>query len=127
MDSFLNKQPQKFVSRIDQRDYDVAISKLSYEIQHRKKEFLSLCTKHDPKYTSRIESSKFAEILNQFTIYPNEYEKKLIIYKNSIEDKYIDYISIAESRRTNEEPHQDIFLQHLNDERFKNYYKKKII
>jgi hypothetical protein len=125
MDSFLNKNPQKFVSRIDQRDYDVAISKLSYEIQHRKKEFLSLCTKHDPKYTSRIESSKFAEILDKFTVYPNEYEKKLIIYKSSIEDKYIDYISIAESRRTNEEPHQDIFLQHLNEERFKNYYQKK--
>ena len=125
MDSFLNTKPQKFVSRLDQRDYDVAISKLSYEIQHRKKEFLSLCTKHDPKYTSRILSSDFAAILNKFTVYPNEYEKKLIIYKSSIEEKYIDYISIAESRRTNEEPHQDIFLQHLNDERFKNYYQKK--
>ena len=32
MDSFLNTKPQKFISRIDQRDYDVAISKLSYEI-----------------------------------------------------------------------------------------------
>ena len=125
MDSFLNTKPQKFISRIDQRDYDVAISKLSYEIQHRKKEFLSLCTKHDTKYTSRIESSIFADILNKFTVYPNEYEKKLIIYKSTIEDKYIDYISIAESRRTNEEPHQDIFLQHLNDERFKKYYQKK--
>ena len=117
--------PQKFISRIDQRDYDVAISKLSYEIQHRKKEFLSLCAKHDPNYTSRVDTSDFSKILNKFTVYPNEYEKKLIIYKSAIDDKYIDYLSIADSPRTNEEPYQDLFLQHLNDERFKNYYRQK--
>ena len=127
MSSFLNPKPQKFVSRIDQRDYDVAISKLSYEIQLRKKEFIALCAKEDPNYTSRVDSIKFSEILNKFTVYPNEYEKKLIIYKSSIDDKYIDYLSIADSPRTNEEPYQDLFLQHLNDERFKNYYQYKNI
>ena len=125
MSSILNPVPQKFVSRIDQRDYDVAISKLSYEIQLRKKEFISLCAKHDPNYTSRVDTTIFADILNKFTVYPNEYEKKLIIYKSSIDDKYIDYLSIADSPRTNEEPYQDLFLQHLNDERFKNYYQQK--
>ena len=125
MSSILNPIPQKFVSRIDQRDYDVAISKLSYEIQLRKKEFLALCTKHDPNFTSRVDSTIFAEILNKFTVYPNDYEKKLIIYKSSIDDKYIDYLSIADTPRTNEEPYQDLFLQHLNDERFKNYYQQK--
>ena len=125
MSSILNPIPQKFVSRIDQRDYDVAISKLSYEIQLRKKEFLALCTKHDPNFTSRVDSTVFAEILNKFTVYPNDYEKKLIIYKSSIDDQYIDYLSIADTPRTNEEPYQDLFLQHLNDERFKNYYQQK--
>lgn len=125
MTSILNPKPQRFVSRIDQRDYDVAISKLSYEIQNRKKEFLSLCAKNDPNYTSHVEAAKFGDILNKFTVYPNEYEKKLIIYKSTIDDKYIDYLSIAESPRTNEEPYQDLFLQHLNDERFKNYYQQK--
>ena len=122
MSSNLNPTPQKFVSRIDQRDYDVAISKLSYEIQLRKKEFITLCAEQDPNYTSRVDTDTFSKILNKFTVYPNEYEKKLIIYKSSIDDKYIDYLSIADSTRTNEEPYQDLFLQHLNDERFKNYY-----
>ena len=125
MTSIVNPFPPKFVSRIDERDYDVAISKLSYEIQLRKKEFLTLCTKHDPNYTSHIDSTIFSEILNKFTVYPNDYEKKLIIYKSTIDDKYIDYLSIADSPRTNEEPYQDLFLQHLNDERFKNYYQQK--
>lgn len=125
MASFLNRHPPKFTSKIDQRDFDVAISKLSYEIQLRKKEFLSLCTEQDPKYTSHIEVSKFTEILNKFTVYPNEYEKKLIIYKSTIDDKYIDYLSIVDSVRTNEEPFQDLFLQHLNDDRFIKYYQQK--
>ena len=120
-----NPSPQKFISRLDPRDYDVAISKLSYEIQHRKKEFLSLCTQYDPNYTSRVTSKDFVDILNKFTVYPNEYEKKLIIYKSIIDDKYIDYLSIADSPRTNEEPYQDLFLQHLNNEKFKNYYQQK--
>ena len=125
MSSIINPRPQKFVSRIDQRDYDVAISKLSYEIQLRKKEFLTLCAKHDPNYTSHIKAGIFGDILNKFTVYPNEYEKKLIIFKSTIDDEYIDYISIADSPRVNEEPYQDLFLQHLNDERFINYYNQK--
>ena len=125
MTSILDPSPPKFVTRIDQRDYDIAISKLSYEIKHRKKEFLSLCSKHDPNYTSHIDSTIFADILNKFTVYPNEYEKKLIVYKSTIDDKYVDYLSIADFPRTNEEPYQDLFLQHLNDERFKKYYQQK--
>ena len=125
MTSILNPTRQKFVSRIDQRDFDVAISKLSYEIQHRKKEFLSLCSKEDKNYTSKIETKTFEKILNKFTVYPNEYEKRLIIYKSAIDDKYIDYLAIVDSPRTNEEPYQDLFLRHLNDERFKNYYQQK--
>ena len=125
MSSIINPRPQKFVSRIDQRDYDVAISKLSYEIQLRKKEFLTLCAKHDPNYTSHVDAVIFGDILNKFTVYPNEYEKKLIIFKSTIDDEYIDYISIADSPRVNEEPYQDLFLQHLNDERFINYYNQK--
>ena len=124
MSSFVTN---KFVSRIDQGDFDEAISKLSYEIQHRKNEFLSLCRKYDPKLTSRITTTNFAEILNKFTVYPDDYEKKLIIYKTAIEDKYIDYLNLAESPRVNEKPYQDIFLQHLNDERFKKYYQQKNI
>ena len=117
----------KFVSRIDQSDYINAMSKLSYEIQHRKNEFLSLCVKHDPNYKSRIEIKTFGTILDKFTVYPNEYEKKLIIHKNSINDKYIDYLNIVEYPRMTEESYQDIFLQHLNDERFKKYYQQKNI
>ena len=117
----------KFVSRIDQSDYIKAISKLSYEIQHRKNEFLALCVKEDPNYKSRILTTTFAEILNKFTMYPNDYEKKLIIHKNAINDKYIDYINLVEYPRISEEPYQDIFLQHLNDERFKKYYEQKNI
>ena len=71
MSSIINPRPQKFVSRIDQRDYDVAISKLSYEIQLRKKEFLALCAKHDPNYTSHVDAVIFGDILNKFTVYPN--------------------------------------------------------
>ena len=117
----------KFVSRIDQSDYIKAISKLSYEIQHRKNEFLALCVKEDPNYKSRIPTNTFAEILNKFTMYPNDYEKKLIIHKNSINDKYIDYLNLVEYPRISKEPYQDIFLQHLNDERFKKYYEQKNI
>ena len=117
----------KFVSRIDQSDYIKAISKLSYEIMHRKNEFLALCVKEDPNYKSRIPLKTFGEILNKFTMYPNEYEKKLIIHKNAINDKYIDYLNLVEYPRISEEPYQDIFLQHLNDERFKKYYEQKNI
>ena len=117
----------KFVSRIDQRDFDIAINKLSYEIQLRKKEFLSLCTNYDKNLKSRVSVEIFAEILNKFTVYPNDYEKKLIIYKTAINDKYIDYLNLVENPRVNEEPYQDIFLQHLNDERFKKYYQQKNI
>ena len=117
----------KFVSRIDQGDFDVAISKLSYEIQHRKKEFLSLCIKYDKNYKSRITTTDFSKILDQFTVYPNEYEKRLIIYKIAINDKFIDYLNLADSPRVNEEPYRDIFLQHLNDIRFKKYYQQKNI
>ena len=124
MSSFVTN---KFVSRIDQGDFDIAISKLSYEIQHRKKEFLSLCTEYDKKLTSRITTKNFAEILNKFTVYPDDYEKRLIIYKTAIEDKYIDYLNFTESPRISEKPYQDIFLQHLNDERFKKYYQQKNI
>ena len=56
----------KFVSRIDQSDYIKAISKLSYEIMHRKNEFLALCVKEDPNYKSRIPLKTFGEILNKF-------------------------------------------------------------
>ena len=124
MSSFVTN---KFVSRFDQSDFDKAISKLSYEIQHRKKEFLSLCTKYDPNYKSRISTTIFAEILDKFTVYPNDFDKKLIIYKTAINDKYIDYINLAESPRVNEEEYQDVFLQHLNDERFQKYYQQKNI
>ena len=124
MSSFVTN---KFVSRIDQGDFDIAISKLSYEIQHRKKEFLSLCTEYDKNLTSRITAKNFAEILNKFTVYPDDYEKRLIIYKTAIEDKYIDYLNFTESPRISEKPYQDIFLQHLNDERFKKYYQQKNI
>ena len=124
MSSFVTN---KFVSRIDQGDFDIAISKLSYEIQHRKKEFLSLCTEYDKNLTSRITTKNFAEILNKFTVYPDDYEKRLIIYKTAIEDKYIDYLNFTESPRISEKPYQDIFLQHLNDERFKKYYQQKNI
>ena len=117
----------KYVSRIDQHDFDVAISKLSYEIQHRKQEFLGLCTKYDKNYKSRIDKKYFLEILNKFTVYPDEYEKNLIIYKTAINDKYIDYLNLAESPRINEEPYQHIFLQHLNDKRFQKYYQQKNI
>ena len=124
MSSFITN---KFVSRIEQNDYIKAISKLSYEIQHRKNEFLSLCVKQDPNYKSRIPIKAFSEILNKFTVYPNDYEKRLIIHKNAINDKYIDYLNIVEYPRINEEPYQDIFLQHLNDERFKKFYEQKNI
>ena len=124
MSSFVTN---KFVSRIDQGDFDIAISKLSYEIQHRKKEFLSLCTEYDKNLTSRITTKNFAEILNKFTVYPDDYEKRLIIYKTAIEDKYIDYLNFTESPRISEKPYQDIFLQHLNDERFRKYYQQKNI
>ena len=67
MSSFVTN---KFVSHLDQRDFDLAIGKLSYEIKHRKKEFLSLCTKNDPNLKSRVEISTFAKILDEFTVYP---------------------------------------------------------
>ena len=124
MSSFVTN---KFVSHLDQRDFDLAIGKLSYEIKHRKKEFLSLCTKNDPNLKSRVEISTFAKILDEFTVYPENYEKRLIINKTAINDKYIDYLNLAENLRINEEPHQDIFLQHLNDERFKKYNQQKNI
>ena len=124
MSSFVTN---KYVSRIDQGDFDKAIGKLSYEIQHRKKEFLSQCTKYDPNYKSRISTTIFAEILNNFTVYPSDFEKKLIIYKIAINDKYIDYLNLAESPRINEEEYKDIFLQHLNDVRFKKYNQQKNI
>jgi hypothetical protein len=117
----------KFVSRIDEHDFDVAISKLSYEIQQRKKEFISLCAQYDPKYRKTVSTKLFSEILNKFTVYPGEFEKKLIISKIAVDDKYIDYINLTEYPRIIEEPYQDIFLQHLNDERFKKYYQQKNI
>ena len=124
MSSFVTN---KFVSHLDQRDFDLAIGKLSYEIMHRKKEFLSLCTKYDPNLKSRIPIKNFTEILNKFTVYPETYEKNLIINRTAINEKYIDYLNLVEHLRINEEQHQDIFLQHLNDERFKKYNQQKNI
>ena len=56
MSSFVTN---KFVSHLDQRDFDLAIGKLSYEIKHRKKEFLSLCTKNDPNLKALIEGAVY--------------------------------------------------------------------
>lgn len=117
---------QVFKSRIDPKDFEIALSKLYYEIKLRKKEFISLCSKEDPNFTSKIDSVVFATLLDKFTVYPNDYEKKIIIYKLEISNKYIDYVSIAETPHTFLEPYRDLFLTHLNDERFKKYRQQKL-
>ena len=45
---------------------------------------------------SSISLKLFSEILNKFTVYPGEFEKKLIISKIAVDDKYIDYINLTE-------------------------------
>ena len=122
----IKSRAQVFKSRVDPKDFEIALSKLYYEVKNRKKEFITLCSKEDPNYTSKIDSVVFGTLLDKFTVYPNDYEKKIIIYKLEISNKYIDYVSIAETPHTFLEPYRDLFLQHLNDERFKNYRQQKL-
>lgn len=119
------KPGTNFNSRISQKDFDVALNKLCYELKYRKEEYINLCHLKDPQYTAKIDTTDFTNILNKFTVYLNDYEKKLIIYKTAINDKYIDYLSFLEMKKAKIAPFEDIFLSHLNDERFRNYNKHK--
>ena len=79
MSSFVTN---KYVSRIDQGDFDKAIGKLSYEIQHRKQEFLGLCTKYDKNYNKRQIESLYKE---------NKAKNVINILEKSVRDMFYIY------------------------------------
>ena len=101
-------------SRINESDYQEAINKLLYEINLRKEEFLMLCQKNDPGNNFKLKPEIFKLVLNQYTVYPNDYEKNLIIHKYTVDDEYIDYMNISNLKPNYTILYKDIFLQHLN-------------
>ena len=101
-------------SRINESEYQEAINKLLYEINYRKNEFLQLCQKNDPQNNFKLKPEIFKTILNQFTVYPSDYEKNLIIHKYTVNDEYIDYMNISNLKPNYTISYEDFFLQHLN-------------
>ena len=101
-------------SRIKESDYQEAINKLLYEINLRKDEFLMLCQKNDPQNNFKLKPEIFKSILNQYTVYPNEYEKNLIVHKYTVNDEYIDYMDVSNLKPNYTILYEDYFLQHLN-------------
>ena len=104
-----------YESRIPENEYKDAINKLLYEISYRKEEYLKLCMEKDKNNLTHLKPEEYKEVLNLFTIYPNDYEKNLIIRRFTVNEEYIDYVFISNLKPEYTISYEDFFLQHLNN------------
>jgi len=106
-----NKIPDKNFSFDDQRQ---ALCKFFYEHKYRKKELFNECRKYDFDFSSRIKKIHFEAILNKFTCYPNKQEKDLILSTFVINDAYVNYLEVSNTKFSEEYIYKDPYLNHLN-------------
>ena len=104
-----------YESRIPENEYKDAINKLLYEISYRKEEYLKLCMEKDKNNLTHLKPEEYKEVLNLFTIYPNDYEKNLIVRRFTVNEEYIDYVYISNLKPEFTISYEDFFLQHLNN------------
>src|SRR5688572_3420410 len=92
-----------------------AIVKFSYELKHRKRDFIKECLQYDLDLSSKISKVYFEIVLDKFTCYPKRQEKEEIINQLLINNSYVEYLKIADIKIQDENiVYNDPLLQHLN-------------
>ena len=98
------------------------LSKLTFDINNRKKEYITLCVKADSNTSSTLREETFTEILEEFTQYLNKQEiQEIVNYLQN--NQRIRYMDLLEKKFENENENclfSDEFLVHLNKKFGKN-------